>query len=683
MTNTPSPRRTIAYGLRLTAAAIVMLAAWGGVSWWNARHEPCGAPPPAAEAGSSGKPQVEAASQTPSLLWVADARQMYDYALHTEVALRPLALDAPAASNPVVTRIAVDIEGVLNMRVADTTEVVTVAFQLTPAKVSLNNTEAPELEELFQTPFMVGFSPDGETLFKVFPMKLTQQEKDSLEGLFNLLQISIPTASSRTDSLPWHTIEYDAIGSYVADYLPLDAARIAKAKTAYTAFGAKRPALGDDEAGETAPPPTQPGEDLLKDLMSAKICSSSNVYTLQPGVSWLSACESEERLEVYAQQSLFSESYSTLRMTPRAYRTNPRVDIWSLSGHRDQLMQTLAMWGFYSETRKFDDAWEQAKLQELRKKYANTTVEDLYDDLVDAVNSSSNHVDTIPAIHALRDYLKAYPERAAGVPQLLRNDQLPDEMAGRIIHALELAGTPEAQQALGSIMLNEEQQPSQRLQAVVASGGVEQPSEEMVDDLWALSRSPTLNEPMSNCAVLALGIVSGTLSNTNQTERADAINNEIAALLKSPNPTTRALALTALENAQAAAYEAIAPHLQAADEQERAAAYSALRVCSEPDALTSLRQAFDADASAIVRKAAFDAMASRDPAQASLWARERLGAENNELLRLQLVMALGKQAALPANRATLEAQLARELSPGITNAIHRILSGADLTDGHQ
>jgi len=298
-------------------------------------------------------------------------------------------------------------------------------------------------------------------------------------------------------------------------------------------------------------------------MFSAEIQSSVCQILINSTTSWLSEYVGQDHIVISANGSVFNESITDLELRPVPFKPDRFLTIWQLTGSYENMLQQVSMSGFYTRRDTDGDAWKEEKRKALKKKYKDISIPDLQKEMQDAVDLAESHVDTIDTIHRLRDCLIAYPERARQLPALLKKEGLTDEVAGRIIHAMELAGTPEAQTALGTIMTDDEQQRNQQLQAVVAAGGVDQPVDVIVDSLRAVRLDEKSDQAMHNCSILALGSISKTFGTRGNEENKAALTEEIFQLLEDENGLDHEAALLALGNAGGVSSEELEPWLNA------------------------------------------------------------------------------------------------------------------------
>lgn len=123
-------------------------------------------------------------------------------------------------------------------------------------------------------------------------------------------------------------------------------------------------------------------------------------------------------------------------------------------------------------------------------------------------------------------YLSAYINtihifirKGIGIPALFLKNEINSGAVASIINALELSGTPEAQKALISIIRGNHQLPLDRIRAIVALGGIQNPTTNTLNTLWNQvgKRATPLSIEMSNTAALALRNISKALKVKNPT----------------------------------------------------------------------------------------------------------------------------------------------------------------------
>lgn len=138
-------------------------------------------------------------------------------------------------------------------------------------------------------------------------------------------------------------------------------------------------------------------------------------------------------------------------------------------------------------------------------------------------------------IHKLRDLVRVDPSLPPLILDALKTQQLSDRTRADLYLVLELAGTSSAQHALIEVISDESWQLKDGMRAIVALGGVKQPTPETIRALWEMGQGSSGGERqrMANTASLALGSVGNTLKQAEAPEyaslRSNLLNNALGA----------------------------------------------------------------------------------------------------------------------------------------------------------
>jgi hypothetical protein len=228
------------------------------------------------------------------------------------------------------------------------------------------------------------------------------------------------------------------------------------------------------------------------------------------------------------------------------------------------------------------------------------------------------------------------PEEAARAADSILRGGLADETTKRLIGALGGAGTPEAQQALSSVLGAEGASSETRGDAAAALGLTKDPTD---DSKQALAEAARSSDPaLASTAALGLGNLSKRMIEQGSGDPSDAIALLIERLQGAADDAERILYLDALGNTgDARALAAIEPYLAHAEAKVRAAAVAALRfLAGVDDKLAAALQ----DGAASVRGAAAGALAYRAITPMLSLVTRVLQADPDVGVRLELVAAL-------------------------------------------
>jgi HEAT repeat protein len=502
---------------------------------------------------------------------------------------------------------------------AVTPRAVEAAVELAAARAVLSGVAAPDLAALLGTRVLAVFEPSGALARIEFPAGVTGADRASIAEILYGLQVVLPPGAGAA----WDTRERDAGGYYRAAYRR-EGDGVEKVRTAYLAGGE----------------PGAPRREIVRSRATAAPARDHG---------WLAALAADEGLRMRdagGNVVVESQTHITLRFLPGAPAPLPPGED-TPGSLRAALARAGAAGAGFWETRA-------RRLQAAAFEAQGTTLAAL----VAAVTSDPK---PMARKHELAAYLKTFPSEAAKLPALVAATR--DTAArARLVNALELAGTPEAQRALGAILTSPAQADQDRLRAVVAMAGLGAPDAATVDLLWAQVSSAAggISEELSNTSLLALG----TLSHNTPPERGAAIRARLRdELARAAGPGTTRIVLHALANAgEAAAAAQVEPYLAAPSPMVREAAAEALGALAAGEARPALAAALAAEPEAGVRRSLVLGLAGLPPDEAAMAAvRAALAREPDAGVRRAMTEYLGAhQDAFPGNRPALRAQMPRE-----------------------
>ena len=276
--------------------------------------------------------------------------------------------------------------------------------------------------------------------------------------------------------------------------------------------------------------------------------------------------------------------------------------------------------------------------------------------------------------------LRLHPELVDALPALLRADAVSDGTAASVLRKLEVVGTPRAQAALVRVAGDEGQSAMDRTRALVALGGLTEPTPETLAALGKVFRlrGTPAERDRSNTAVLSLGALGHRLARSGDTARAAAVRGELLReLAAGRDPLERAIVLKALGNLRdPSTAGAVQPLVVDESAVVRAAAAATLGRLGDPAAAPLLSARLVDEPRGIVRAAlagALEDLASDDPGVLEL-ARRQLLAEEHDVARRRLAAYLVNHVdAVPRLRETLTALRVSDPSPAVRAELDAVL----------
>ena len=507
---------------------------------------------------------------TPYLTWLSDARQMYDYNFETEITLNDNAFNEQYSDSLAKkTRIIVHVSGVLNFRVFEKPEdwnntsdspLVYVAFQLSPVIVKYAEAEAAllaqdDLKELFQRMFCVAFLRNGLCFQFFFPDDLDDADRSSLSELIYAVQIVL---SEKKNSSKWIVPEVHNLGRFMAEYRVIDSDCQLFEKQNVRCIS-----LIQETSDDTSNSPFS---------LFGRIVESQFQLAVSKSDSWLKSCSGSEQIDLFTKKDvLWSSTKTYVKMNLLPFEPDSSLSIWSDKIDLNKLINSF----FESKKSKNKKSgiWENKRIDSLKKRFNSTNLSQLLSDLENVLLKNSEQSKKAQLSHLIQDYFTAYPESVYQIPLWLKNGKITNKAAGHLMLALERVGHEDAQKALKSIFMDQEQDKHYRVQAIVASASVEKPVEELSDELLDIASNSSsesgFNE-ISSTTHLALGVLHFTYVKNGQDDNANEIMNQLKLSLKNSSTTPDTVTcFKALGNSKSInAIEVIKEYLPSIDSEE-------------------------------------------------------------------------------------------------------------------
>jgi hypothetical protein len=408
--------------------------------------------------------------------------------------------------------------------------------------------------------------PTGRLASFAFPRGLGGAERATLKGLASALQLVRPDPGAAS----WRATEQDATGEYEAAYRASGGA-IHKVKERFVRARGPRglAPIGDPEAYRV---------------------TSSIDFDLDAS-GWPRAASEDETLAVKA-GAVRIEASSRTRAHLAAIEQAP--DLARIAAAEQAALEPepeVDAAGFAAAKRRADEGL-----------VGGASYAALLGDLAAGDARLRNR-----AMARMAALFRLQPEGAAGAAGAILRGELGTSAARRVIGALGGAGTPEAQQALASVLDAEGAAPEARTDAAAALGMARQPTEH---GKRALVRAAVAaDRDLASTATLGLGNLARRMSEQGSGDPSDVIAMLIRRLQGAAGDAERILCLDALGNSgDPRALPAIAPYLAAAEVRIRAAAVEALRFMAGADGEVA---AALQDPGPSVRRAAAGALAYR------------------------------------------------------------------------
>lgn len=517
------------------------------------------------------------------------------------------------------------------------------ALSSTELRQSLSRSDQRVTQRLDGT-FMIRIGRDCRFTAKGYPPDwepLTRRFVSTVLGTFEFaLDPSAP-------GLHWDIEQADAVGTYTARYnavaLSDGALQMTKVKTRY---------LGNERANSLL--------DFKVQLVDAKAEA-----TLDARGRWLRKVSGHEQVRIAVQGSMLADLAQRYELT--------RDDARFAEPDHDVQMATLDWQDPFAMAGPAADEPVDPAIAKLAVDAALNRFSEIY--------FKTPGGDAYAAGLFLAQWLRAHPEQAAHLVDLIREGGVPERLRPATFMALQLCGTPQARAALMTALADESMTEMDRARAAFALSDVPHPTREAAA---ALAEAASASQPqvVSGTSVRALGHL---------TERARTLNPEMQQELR--RTLSRELATARDDSRSIDVVDAIGnsgdPHFLPALEQHladgspavREHAARALRRMEPPEAMAPLLTRLEVETDPAVQIAIVDTLAElrvREPDAIAL-ANQQLAGQPAPAMRAALIRWLGAAADQPSARAALIAQFRRERVPQLQQLIGKYVSADELS----
>ena len=543
-----------------------------------------------------------------------------------------------------------DIEGTLNVRLLPTDENnaqssnaqnrnvqsrnAVLAVQFSPIKVNfITNGQPRESEpralELLGRMFLVTMNHRGGVLDFDFHPATPPHLTSILEGAVRSLQILLPSTragEAASGSGAWRTVERDANGECLSYYSAVSNGAIQKRRLSYA-------------------PPRSDGSAIS---IRTSILSSDIRAEVDDG--WLVNLYAYEMSEFFTDASSrlgTGENNVTLELLP--FTPDKDALIWRETRTPDQII------GWFNHERIVMAA-EQQRRESKPVEPPESNMEVLYT-MELALRLTPDLTTDHARLAELVAWLNANPDAALLAPGMMLKIE-DDALHNYIILALQQSGTPHAQSALCSLLVEPQQSRMNRLRATAAFSFVRNPTEDSIRVLRATADSQ--EEEYANTALLALG---GSAFRVREAESgryaplADDLRSRLLATQMKKQPGNERVALLAIGNARDSGFlPQVTPYLKGNDPAYREVAAGTLQHMRGPEVTSLLVERLNADPEVRVRRVAAKSLAEQpaDP-QTMNFVIGRIDRESDAVVQTELARYLGRAAARDSSaRAALD-----------------------------
>lgn len=423
------------------------------------------------------QPQLSPIAKSVKLNWQAGESKVYQFNQSTEVlGFRPDGSGQTTGGS--LTR----LEGLLNLKIYTVTpQQVVAGFEISALAITVAGKRNPELEKLYQTPFLVTFSNNGLPKQFEFPSVLPSQSRQALGNIVNGFQWVTPEANETK----WTVDESNATGSYKAqyNYQPVEQT-ISKQRLQYKVIN-QNP--------------------LLANTMKVKVEDSKFSAKLAEDSSWLTDFSGEEQLTVYLQRQLFIQSRFKTEMHTSDSAFSSQLFISQFDSakrlRKEMFDDSKSQWAVDVRT-----IWKNMEQQKFKKQFANVSLRQLLQAALGKTDKPQ-HPAFLNLMDQVERYLQAFPQSAAQVPDLLQSLNLPPVIYLKVIAYLGNLGEKTHQQSLIAIMNDVRLSPEVNEQAVSAASRVSKAEVFLIDALNTLteqSGTDSYSHPLGPLAAASL-----------------------------------------------------------------------------------------------------------------------------------------------------------------------------------
>jgi HEAT repeat protein len=277
----------------------------------------------------------------------------------------------------------------------------------------------------------------------------------------------------------------------------------------------------------------------------------------------------------------------------------------------------------------------------------------------------------------LRDLLRVDGSLPGLLVAQLKTGEFNDRTRADLYLALELAGTVEAQTALSSVVSDDSWSVRDGMRAIVALGGMQNPSSETLDVLWDTVEYNERKE-LASTATFALGALGNGMNAEQNTEYAYLRERLVSGATSNVDSEQRVNFVHALGNTQDETLgDDVALMLEDKDPIIRRAAAQSLALLNTDQHAEELMSHFAKETNNQVRGAMVETLVnwSDPPASAVKTIRNAVSTEVHENTRFQMARFLGANLEkFPENKPILQNLLRVEQSKRVRENIAETLA---------
>ena len=372
-----------------------------------------------------------------------------------------------------------------------------VGMRFSSVELRINDTVDAATNRALGVPFRVRFAANGMPLAFEFPAEVNQQNRSILENLVRTFQVSLDSDDN------WVVNESNASGTYEAAYKRTGPTQIKKSKRKFNTTAAG--------------------------VVSWSEISSSESFSIDTGRNWIA--------EMNVQETMHSDGQGGPAMT--------------VSNHATLKLQPGAQLALSPDLWRFDAVAAAATASPVKRQVPDITTEEARNRILATIPElDATKQGRLGLIHRLRDLLLVDDSLPAVILDVLKTQELDDRTRADLYLALEQAGTESAQAALVEVITDDSWSLKDGMRAIVAMGGIKQPTTESITALWEMAQysSDGERQRMANSATFALGSIGNTMNKADDPEYATLRSDLLSNAKGGGDVTQRSNYITALGN---------------------------------------------------------------------------------------------------------------------------------------
>jgi len=502
-----------------------------------------------------------------------------------------------------------------------------VGMRFSSVELRINDTVDAATNRALGAPFRVRFAANGMPFAFEFPAEVNQQNRSILENLVRTFQVSLDGDDN------WVVNESNASGTYEAVYKRTGPTQVEKSKRKFNAIAAG--------------------------VVSWSEISSSESFSIDTGRNWIAEMNVQETMRSDGQggPAMTVSNYATLQLQPGA-----------------QLALSPDLW-------RFDAVAAMATASPVKRPVPDITPEEARNRILATIPElDATRQGRLGLIHRLRDLLLVDDSLPAVILDVLKTQELEDRTRADLYLVLEQAGTESAQAALVEVITDDSWSLKDGMRAIVAIGGIKQPTTESITALWEMAQysSDGERQRMANSATFALGSIGNSMNKADNPEYATLRSDLLSNAKGSGDVNQRSNYITALGNTHDATLaNEVVVMLDDAEPAIRRATALSLGSLGTDQVADRLVSQFSAEDNGYVRGAIAESLQSwTQPTDSAMQMfRQTVRSEADESTRYNIAVVLGNNLdKFPENKKVLQEIMRTEPSKRIRQSVAESLA---------